>query len=129
MIAKWRANVILGLSAFLFTYFLSLVNNTWKTSLIRASIGFLLFFILAYIVRLVLYQIGSNKNSCLNLDEKKVEGSNPDAESKNHLEEVSSGESSFHALPLHSLHNGTEANDPEKIANTIRTWTTQNQEG
>jgi uncharacterized membrane protein YraQ (UPF0718 family) len=129
MLANWRVNGILGITALFFTYFFSLVYNTWQTSLFRAGIGFIFFFVLGYSLRFVLQQIGSNKNSDLTLKENMGEVSNPEVEQKNQVEEASMVESSFHAIPLHSLHNGENEKDPTNIRHTIRTWTAQNKEG
>jgi hypothetical protein len=129
MVANWGINAILGLTAFLFTYFFSLVNNTWQTSISRAGIGFLLFFILGYIFRFVLYQIALKKTLDLIQKKSREEESKQEEKRKSHVEEVTMDEPSFQAIPLRSLHNGEDAKDPEKVASTIRTWTKQNQEG
>lgn len=129
MVANWGINAILGLTAFLFTYFFSLVNNTWQTSISRAGIGFLLFFILGYIFRFVLYQIALKKTLDLIQKKSREEENKQEEKRKSHVEEVTMDEPSFQAIPLRSLHNGEDAKDPEKVASTIRTWTKQNQEG
>ncbi|HEY2420304.1 MAG TPA: hypothetical protein VGI04_02755 [Neobacillus sp.] len=128
MVANWRANASLGLSAFLLTYLFSQVNNTWKTSLFRAILGFLLFYILAYLFRFFLHQIDAKKNKDLNHESSIGENGSTEAEQINLLKDDSMDESSFQFLPLHSLHNGAGTNNPEKVADTIRTWTTQNRE-
>ena len=61
MIGSWKVNACLGLTAFIFGYGLSLVNNTWTTSLFRALIGFVLFFVIGYLIRMIFFQMGMRK--------------------------------------------------------------------
>ena len=61
MAGNWRINAFLALLASLFTFFSSIFNNTWQTSLLRALIGFLLFFFLGNIIRVAINQNNSNK--------------------------------------------------------------------
>jgi TM2 domain-containing membrane protein YozV len=56
-----KINVILGLTAFVITFLVSRVNNIINTSLFRSGIGFLVFFLIGYILRFVLYQIQIKK--------------------------------------------------------------------
>lgn len=123
MAKKWKFNVIFGFTAFLFTYFFSIANNTWQTSSFRASTGFLLFFVLGYMLQFFLSQIVSKKNA--SPFQKQTVGVKADLEmeSKN-LDDLPHGEQPFQAIPLHSLHNGEDEKDSSKIAQTIHTWTT-----
>lgn len=131
MKANWRVNVLLGFPAFLFTYFFSYVNNTWQISLFRATIGFILFFMVGYIVRYILHQIAlkndssSNKKHHQNIE---IESSQA-VEGDNQVEKGQMVDSSFQTIPLHSLHNGASVENPENKAQIIRAWTSQNQEG
>ncbi|PFP30761.1 hypothetical protein COJ96_02015 [Bacillus sp. AFS073361] len=121
MVANWIVNASLGLTAFLFTYYFSLQNNTWQTALFRAGIGFLLFFILGIILRFILHQIISKKNPELSQKQNTVEESSPETERTNHVEEVPMAEPVFQSIPLDSLHTREEGKDPERVAHTIRT--------
>ncbi|MBL4952963.1 hypothetical protein JK635_12140 [Neobacillus sp. YIM B02564] len=62
MSGSWRINAILGLTAFILSFVLSFVNNTWQTSLFRAVIGFVLFFIFGYLLRMIFQQMTSRKS-------------------------------------------------------------------
>jgi hypothetical protein len=108
MAGNWGFNAFLGLTAFFFTYFFSYTNNTWQTSSFRAGIGFLFFFVLGYIFRFVLQQIGSKKNTGLITNQNMGERSIPKAKQKNQVEEEPIDEPSFQAMPLQSLHNGED---------------------
>ncbi|MEH7307808.1 hypothetical protein [Neobacillus drentensis] len=104
MAANWRLNTILGLTAFLLTYIFSYSNNMWQTSLFRACIGFLVFFLLGFVVRIVLNEVKIKKTSSTVDDHHTVEGSNIEQETNKHIEEVM--EESFQQIPLHGLHKG-----------------------
>jgi hypothetical protein len=121
MVANWGVNAIFGLTAFLLTYFFSFANNTWQTSSLRGGIGFLLFFILGYMLRFLLYQIGLMTHLNLNHEQNSGEKSTPEAEQKNDLEEMQRGGPSFQPIPLHSLHNEKDPKNPEKIVDTFHT--------
>jgi hypothetical protein len=58
---NWKVNLSLGLTASVFTFIFSIENNTWLTSLMRAGLGFLLFFVLAYLLRFFICLISSKK--------------------------------------------------------------------
>jgi hypothetical protein len=101
MAGNWRVNAMLGITAFLFTYFFSLVNNTWLTSLFRAGIGFLIFFIFGFFLRFVVnHQIVSKKNP--------GEEFSPKVEREKKIDEEAIDDPLFQALPLHSLHKGKD---------------------
>jgi hypothetical protein len=125
MAGTWLVNVILGTSVFLFTFIFTIGNNTWKTSAFRAGIGFILFFFWGYILRLVLNQ--KTLVSPVNLN-KQVD-SKIDAVLNNSANEEQDEDTSFQAIPLGSLHNGIEDKNPKTIADTIKSWASQNQEG
>ncbi|MDQ0199540.1 hypothetical protein [Neobacillus ginsengisoli] len=128
MKANWGVNAILGFIAFLLTYIFSFMNNTLLTSLIRAGIGFLLFFIVGNMLQLVLQHMVTKKNSDLVQQQNEVETSKV-GDGKSPIEKVELGEQSFQSLPLDLLHNGDRTLGPEKIAKAIQTWTSENQEG
>jgi flagellar biosynthesis/type III secretory pathway M-ring protein FliF/YscJ len=123
MAANWKLNAILGLIPFLLTYLFSFTNNTWQTSMFRACIGFLLFFVLGYMIRLVLNQMKIKKNSSSVHEHIAVEESNAETEIKKYVEDVL--KESFQQISLQALHKGENTKDPEEVAQTIRTWTTQ----
>lgn len=107
MAGNWRFNAILGLSALLFTYFFSFVNNTWQTSTLRAGIGFLVFFVVGYFLRVVLYQLVSKKSAG---NSKKQNLDNNSTEMVERIiQEEENGpvdEHLFLSLPLHAIHKG-----------------------
>ncbi|MEH7505272.1 hypothetical protein V7152_25275 [Neobacillus drentensis] len=123
MAANWKLNTILGLTAFLLTFLFSFTKNTWQTSMFRASIGFLLFFVLGYMLSHVLDQMKIKKNSSSVHEPIAVDESNAETESQKQVEGVL--EESFQQIPLQALHKGENTKDPEEVAHTIRTWTTQ----
>lgn len=125
MSGNWKVNAGLGLTAFLLTFCFSCVNNTWFTSLFRAGIGFLAFFLFSYIFRFALAQILSKKNSgpIQKPSGEEMEAANTRQESPGEKAEL--GEPSFQAIPLNALHSFDEEIDPEKIGNTILAWTKQ----
>lgn len=53
MYGSWRWNVSFGLLGLVIIFLVGLTNNPWLTSLLRGSCSFILFFLLAYIVRYV----------------------------------------------------------------------------
>lgn len=59
---KWLLNLTWGLTAFTITFLFSIVHNTWIISLYRSAIGFILFFLLGYILRIVLVAQKANGN-------------------------------------------------------------------
>ncbi|WP_042355939.1 hypothetical protein [Bacillus rubiinfantis] len=118
MIGSWKLNVLFGGIAFIFGFFLSLVNNMWLTSLFRALIGFILFWGLGYVVRFILFQLGTrksgdNQHADKNGNESEFTVETKPDESVNTVsnQAVSDGkelkdEASFQAIPLHALHKG-----------------------
>ncbi|CRK80897.1 hypothetical protein [Neobacillus massiliamazoniensis] len=125
MARKWSMNIILGVAAFLLTYSFSIVNNTWPDSLFRAGIGFVLFFGFGFFFRFFIQQISSKKDS--EHDQKKtVAQKNPKIVQN---EDGPMKEAPFQAISLTKLHDELGTQDPEKIAQTIHTWTKENQGG
>ncbi|MFJ7726564.1 hypothetical protein ACIQXV_10390 [Neobacillus sp. NPDC097160] len=108
MAGNWGVNAILGLTAFICTYLFSYSNNTWQTSLFRAGIGLLVFYVLGYIFRFVLQQVGSKKNGAYIQKQALDEGINPELDQKNEIVEEPIGESSFQSIPLQALHKGED---------------------
>ncbi len=108
MIENWRVNAVLGLLAFIFTFTFSLINNTWITSLFRAGIGFIVFFIFAYILRIVMYQIISKKNADFLPKQNREKESSVESVSNTQIEDSSIDNQSFQAVTLQSLHNGKD---------------------
>jgi uncharacterized membrane protein YraQ (UPF0718 family) len=112
MAASWRVNLFLGIISFLFTYLFSIENNTWQMSLFRAGIGFLLFFLLGYILRFLLHQIAAKKSTSLleELNKEEISGQN---KIQNDVENGQSDDPSFQAITLGALHNGDNIKKPE----------------
>lgn len=54
MSRKIVVNIIVGAIGFLFTFFVNYGHNLLGTSLIRASFGFIIWFVLAFLLRWVL---------------------------------------------------------------------------
>lgn len=126
MAGTWVVNLIFGISAFLFTYFFSIINNTWKTSASRGVIGFILFFVLGYFLRFVLNPKALGATPA---PSNKIEV-NSDTERLNMTNELEQVEDTpFQAISLQSLHRVVDSKDPKIIADTIRTIASQNQEG
>jgi phosphotransferase system glucose/maltose/N-acetylglucosamine-specific IIC component len=107
MVLNWKVNTMMGLTAFLLTYLFSFTNNTWQTSVFRAGIGFVIFFVLGYIIRVVLYQMSLKKSSSQVENQNTGEASYLDLELEKLGEAVIEEESSsFQQIPLTALHNG-----------------------
>jgi amino acid permease len=107
MKGKWRISIIFGLIAFICTFFFSLMNNTWQTSLFRAGIGLILFFIIGYITLIVIQQFSQKKFS-LPIDTK-VKGEGITERDQVSKLETDVAETDFQAIPLQALHNGEKS--------------------
>jgi len=105
MKANWGVSIIFGVMAFLCTFFFSLTNNTWQTSLFRAGIGFLLFFILGYLTKFILKQI-SQKKIPLHTNQNSEDEGIPKIDQEERESEAKMDETDFQAIPLQALHNG-----------------------
>jgi putative Mn2+ efflux pump MntP len=104
MKANWGVSTIFGVMAFICTFFFSLLNNTWQTSLFRAGIGFMLFFILGYLTMFSLKQISQKKMASHTNEKSEDEGkAKIDQERET---EAKMDETDFQAIPLQALHNG-----------------------
>lgn len=111
MTGNWKINTILGCTGFLFTYLFSIMNNTWQTSLFRAGIGFLLFFLLAYVLRFVLHQtLEKQKIEAIISPQQEGIVAPSKIEINEQSEEVVEDEMEFEAIPLHNLHSGKTSN-------------------
>ncbi|NRD79420.1 hypothetical protein HPT25_18825 [Bacillus sp. BRMEA1] len=129
MAASWRVNVFLGLSAFLFTYLFSNVNNTWQMSLFRAGIGFLIFFILGFVIRFVIHQLVSRKNVQL-VDKQSSEEKAIQKQAKNiHNDKALNDDVSFQSLPLNALHDGDINTISDIFSDPAEARNVHNQEG
>lgn len=104
MAANWKLNAILGITAFLLTYLFSFTNNMWQTALFRASLGFLVFFVLGYVVRLILNKVKIKTTSSSFHEYHSVEGSKVEMEASKHVGKEL--EDSFQQIPLNGLHKG-----------------------
>ena len=126
---NWGVNGLIGLTVSLFTYYFSYTNNTWQTSLLRAVIGFLLFFVLGIVFQLVLQQVDTFKKTERDEKQNHVDRARPKPEPLVQDDEVIMEESSFRAFSLDALHSSDNPKDSEITVQTIRTWNKQNQEG
>ncbi|MBA2174087.1 hypothetical protein H0266_04140 [Halobacillus locisalis] len=54
-------NLLFAVFGFLFMFLFSLTANVWQTSIIRGTIGFFLFFIVAFVFRLLWELISEDK--------------------------------------------------------------------
>ncbi|WP_312470816.1 hypothetical protein [Neobacillus sp.] len=122
MSVSWKVNGFMGLIVSLFTYFFSYPNNTWQTSLFRAGLGFLLFYVLGIMLQFVIHQV--NLINSTNKDEKQNRSKDTPAKSEANIQggDIPLEEPSFQAFPLESLHSGGDEKDLEKTVQTIRTW-------
>lgn len=118
MVANWGFNACLGLTALGLTFFFSWQNNTWQTSLFRALIGFILFFLLGYLFRMLLFLIGSKKDGRT--------GSVSELDTNVNIVLEVDKDVAFQPVPLTSLHKEVEQ---ENVASTVRDWISQDREG
>lgn len=109
MVLNWKVNTIMGSVSFPLTFFFSISNNTWQTSILRAMIGFLIFFLLGYILRFVVGQTsGKNpRNSSIQYSEQHL-GETLASVHEKKIDEIIEEEQSFQHIPLGSLHKGEE---------------------
>jgi len=106
MAATWLVNLLLGVFAFLFTFFFSAPNNTWQLALFRAGIGFLLFFLLGFPLRILLHEIASKKIPYIEPKQKEQIHNHQEPETyEDHLQD---DDTLFQPTPLSSLHNRVE---------------------
>jgi hypothetical protein len=104
MNGKWGISTGFGVIALICTFLFSLMNNTWQTSLFRAGIGFILFFILGFITLVSLKQISQRKITLQTSG--KVEDKNQLTIDQESETEAEMDEMDFQAIPLQALHNG-----------------------
>ncbi|MDQ1146267.1 hypothetical protein QE429_003094 [Bacillus sp. SORGH_AS 510] len=109
MVLNWKVNTITGSAAFLLTFFFSLSNNTWQTSILRAMIGFLIFFLISYILRFVVGQLSGKgpRNSSIQYSEQHL-GETLESVQEKTIDEIIEEEQSFQHIPLGALHKGEE---------------------
>jgi len=115
---NWIVTAFIGVLAFILSFCFTIVNNTWLTSLFRAAIGFVVFFILGCIVQIILKLIMSRAADS-NIRLKQEPGVNGDvnfsslaeAEHGNPAGETSNDgeEPEFQSVSLSSLHNGKDS--------------------
>lgn len=129
MAGNWKANILLGLTAFLFTFCFSIENNTWITALFRSGIGFVIFFIFGYVIRIVLSLIFSMKTTDPTEERTVTDKAEINFHEQNEEKQQWGEPSSFQSIPLNALHSLNQEIDPEKTENAIRAWTNQDQEG
>ncbi|MCM3569578.1 hypothetical protein [Neobacillus mesonae] len=128
MFGTWKLNAFLGFIAFIFSFILSMENNTWLTSLFRALTGFAIFFVLSYFVRWMLHQMDLNKNAenqngpssskVKRQQSSKTEKQQPVKPSAFTEENSTAGsgttdDSAFQAISLNALHNRKDENLPQ----------------
>lgn len=106
---NWKVNTLLGTTAFLLTYFFSITNNIWQTSILRAIFGFLFFFLIGYILRFLLSQMNVKKieNNSNLIHEQFTEDVLEQAQEEL-LGELDKEDILFQQIPLHSLHKGED---------------------
>ena len=115
MTARWRESLILGVLSFLFTFLFSNLNNTWQMSLFRAGIGFLLFFLLGYIIRFLFHQIASKKSTDI-VREQISEELSGQVDFPNRVDINQKVDPLFQEITLGSLHKGDIINKPEEFS-------------
>ncbi|CEG25930.1 hypothetical protein [Bacillus sp. B-jedd] len=124
MSVKWGVNIFLGLLAFVFSWLFSFANNMWLTSLVRACIGFFIFFLFGLILQIVLQLFSYRKNNLL-----EAEGT---SQSETYIKEKvlntsehNNEENSFTGISLETLHDQNEDTDYKKIAQAVKSWTAE----
>jgi uncharacterized membrane protein YraQ (UPF0718 family) len=122
MSVRWKVNGFMGLIVSLFTYLFSYPNNTWQTTLFRAGIGFLLFFVVGIILQFVLHQVNSKNNTDRDQKQNRLEETQAKSVANIQGGDIPLEEPSFQAFPLEALHSGGDEKDLEKTVQTIRTW-------
>jgi phosphotransferase system glucose/maltose/N-acetylglucosamine-specific IIC component len=109
MILNWKVNTIIGSAAFLLTFFFSIANNTWQTSIFRAIIGFLFFFLLSYIFRFIVGQMnGKDQSVNVNPIHEQQLADKLDQEQVKPVDEMFEEEPLFQQIPLQALHRGEQ---------------------
>lgn len=111
MVGTWKINILLGTTGFLFTYLFSFMNNTWLTSLFRASLVFLLFFLLGYGLRIGLHQFTRKETSEAsltgNIENEEVL---PKKNISYQTEEATNVQLEFEEIPLQHIHSAKNVN-------------------
>jgi len=126
MSVKWGVNIILGLLAFVFSWLFSFANNMWLTSLVRACIGFFIFFLFGLILQIVFQLFNYSKK-----DLSKTEGSISEIQTREEISITSEHqieEHSFTGISLETLHEQNDDTDYKKNAQVIKAWAAE-QEG
>lgn len=117
---KGWVSSIFGFMAFLLSYLFSIVNNTWQTSLFRASIGFLLFFALGFMLTTVLQQVLMKRTA-------ESVGANPPEKGKTEEQLEVNEEDGFQSISLQTLHSGGEQKpSDEAVTKAARSWIKEN---
>ncbi|WP_318507779.1 hypothetical protein [Bacillus sp. T3] len=111
MVGNWKINILLGATGFLFTYLFSFMNNTWLTSIFRASLVFLLFFLLGYGLRIGLHQFTREETSdTSHIGQTVKDAVLPQNNISNQIEESTNVQVEFEEVPLQHIHSAKNAN-------------------
>ncbi|GIP14572.1 hypothetical protein J40TS1_02140 [Paenibacillus montaniterrae] len=54
MYGSWRWNLSFGIFGLIIVFLIGMINNPWTTSLLRGGYAFVLFFLLAFVVRYIM---------------------------------------------------------------------------
>ncbi|WP_134700398.1 hypothetical protein [Ammoniphilus sp. YIM 78166] len=132
---RWSLPFIFGSVAFLFTFISSIGNNTWMTSIVRSTLGFVIFFVCMLVIRWFFLQI-PRKNSDTKRDEEgvgvRVNAETPEEDLLGQMGSYSAEGpgakpeySTFTPLSPPVVKKKSAANNPEDIANAIRVLSNQ----
>jgi zinc transporter ZupT len=109
MVGNWKINISIGLVAFICTLLFSLPNNTWQTTIFRGVIGFIIFFLLGFLIRTLFFQIFASKTKQVIVNDSKPE--NEAAPLKEEESNEIAFDDQFESIPLHALHQEGKTND------------------
>lgn len=135
MMQKLRLNLWLGIAGFMLTFMFSARNNLWMTSLNRALLAFVLWFLSAFVLRWV-FSVIMSPGSGSRLQESSTPGTDSDADRGN-LYDVSTPDEDKELMDLLKPESGNaqegfkpldppklvSTKDPEEMAKAVRSLT------
>lgn len=129
MVGTWKLNAWMGAIAFVITFFSVWLSNTWEVALGRSIIAFVVFFLLVFPLRLLLFfatqpsagtQEGQDQAG-QHIDLTAGEGEEDTGETVSTAEKGSVDE--FNRLELPRIERTDKQHDPLEIANVIKRLT------
>lgn len=125
MIETLAINLIVGLIAFVVTFFTALSGNVWLVSLERAVYAFFLFFLAAFLFRWLISFVAKEKRN----DQQEEAGAHidlitpPDSEDGLPAQSENEPVDAFTPLDLTRVTRTNVENEPANIANVVRRLT------